>query len=182
MLVLSRLIGATANVSRTRHERRPFRRRRAQVGVESLEGRDLKSSIPGVSNLGGVIQIQATQTDHNTASVSIDPNNGNVQVSLNGISVEFCPNAVWTITYTGGQGGWDTFTNDTDLTEYATGYGGNNQFLGGSSYNTVLLWGDYNSYDAQGGPSNVFTYNGPNDDITPYSDVSVYSYNVIVWW
>ena len=55
----------------------------AQIGVESLEGRELKSDIPGVSNQGGVLEISATQAAHNTAIVST-VQNGNVQVTYNG--------------------------------------------------------------------------------------------------
>jgi hypothetical protein len=182
MRFLSRLFDPNHDVFGTRRADRSPRRRGAQFRLEALEERDLKSDIPGVTNSGGVLQIQATQVAHNTASVSIDQNNGNVLVTLNGNSVEYSASSVWTINYTGGQGGGDTFTNSTSLSEYATGYGGGNQFTGGSSWNTVVLWGDYNSFDAQGGASVVYAYNGPDDNIVPYDDVSVYSYNAYVWW
>jgi hypothetical protein len=181
MQFLSRVFSATPKTSRVRQADRSPRRRRAQFSVESLEGRDLKSDIPGVSDLGRVISISATQAAQNRASVEIDPNNGNVQISLNGNSVEYSRNAVWSVTFSGGQGGGDVFRNDTNIPEVATGYGGNNQFLGGSSWNTVSFWGDNNSYDARGGASYVYTF-GSGDNIVPYNNVSVFSYNNFSVW
>jgi hypothetical protein len=52
-------------------------------------------------------------------------------------------------------------------------YGGNDTVLGSSSWNTVNLYGNNNTYDARNGASNVFAYGGPNDNIVAYSDVSV---------
>ena len=166
MQFFSRVFGAASKTSRVRRADRSPRSRCSQIGVESLEGRDLMSDIPGVSNQGGVLVITATQADHNTAIVSNDQN-GNVQVTLNGNSEMFPAGTVWTICYSGGQGGGDTFINNTGLTEMAVRYGGGNHFVGGSSWNLVDLWGDNNSFDAQGGASEVFTYNGPNDQINP---------------
>ena len=103
-----------------------------QIGVESLEGRDLKSDIPGVSNQAGVLVITATQAAHNTAIVSNDQN-GNVQVTLNGNSEMFPAGTLWTISYTGGQGGGDKFTNNTSLSEVAVMNGGGNQVVSGNS-------------------------------------------------
>ena len=153
----------------------------AQIGVESLEGRDLKSDIPGVSNQGGVLEITATQAAHNTAIVSTDQN-GNVQVTLNGNSEVFPAGTLWTISYTGAQGGGDTFINNTSLSEVAVMNGGGNQVVGGSSLNLVELWGDYNSFNAQGGVSYVYCYNGPNDNInTSNGYVNASSYNFSGW-
>jgi hypothetical protein len=169
MQFFSRVSGSRAKMPRAR-------RRRAAIGVEPLEGRKLLSAdIPGVSLQSGALSIAATMADHNTARVAIDPANGMVEVTLNGRSVEYDRGAIWSTGYTGGQGGWDTFVNDTDLTATVTMYGGNNTGLGGSTWNTVKLWGDNNSYDARGGASYVFAYNGPNDRIAPYGDVTVFA-------
>ena len=69
--------------------------------------------------------MTATQASNNTAIVSTDPN-GNVEVTLNGNSEVFPAGTVWTISYTGAQGGGDTFTNNTDLSEVTVMYGGGN--------------------------------------------------------
>jgi hypothetical protein len=174
----SRVFGAASKTSRVRRADRSPRSRCAQIGVESLEGRDLKSA--GMVNQDGILEITATQNAHNTATVSNDQN-GNVVATLNNNSQTFPAGAVWCVIYSGGQGGGDTFINSTGLTEMAVGYGGNNHFVGGSSWNTVELWGNNNFYDARGGPSEVFAYNGPNDQITPYSDVSVVQSTYYGW-
>ena len=110
-----------------------------------------------------MLVITATQAANNTAIVSNDQN-GNVQVTLNGNSAGVPRRRCLDVSsYSGGQGGGDTFTNNTGLSEMAVMYGGNNHVVGGSSWNLVELWGDNNSFDAQGGPSDVFTYNGPNN-------------------
>ena len=164
MQFFSRVFGAASKTSRVRRADRSPRSRCSQIGVESLEGRDLMSDIPGVSNQGGVLVITATQAAHNTVIVSNDQN-GNVLVTLNGNSEMFPAGTVWTISYTGGQGGGDTFTNNTNLSEVAVMYGGGNQVVGGTSWNLVDLWGNNNSFDSPGGASDVFTYNGPNNNI-----------------
>lgn len=181
MQFFSRVFGAASKTSRVRRADRSPRSRCSQIGVESLEGRDLMSNImSGVTNQGGVLEITATQAANNTASVSM-VQSGNMQVTLNGNTAVIPASGVWCVIYSGGQGGGDKFTNNTPLTEMAVGYGGNNQFVGGSSWNTVELFGNYNSYDAQGAPSEVYTYNGPNNQIVPYSDVTVYQENFVGW-
>ena len=181
MQFFSRVFGAASKTSRVRRADRSPRSRCSQIGVESLEGRDLMSDIPGVSNQGGVLVITATQAAHNTAIVSNDQN-GNVQVTLNGNSEVFPAGTVWTISYSGGQGGGDTFMNNTGLSEVAVMNGGGNQVVGGSSWNLVELWGDYNSFNAQGGVSDVYCYNGPNDNInTSNAYVNASSYNFSGW-
>jgi hypothetical protein len=125
----------------------------------------------------GIITITATQTDHNTARVAIDPANRDVQVSLNGQAVEYNASDVFTVNYTGGSQGHDSFVNDTSLTEKVTMYGNYNSSLGGSTWNTLYLYGDYDSYDARNGASYVYAYHGYDgmtDDITPYDNVSVF--------
>src|SRR4051812_27251672 len=105
MSFLNRLIGSASTTSRSRTEARSSRRRRAPIVVESLEGRDLKSSIPGVSEQWGMVYIQATQGSNNVATVSIDPgHNNDLRVSLNGNSTWFNASQVWTIGFTGSQG------------------------------------------------------------------------------
>jgi hypothetical protein len=179
MQFLSRVFGTAPKTSPVRRADRSPRSRCSQISVESLEGRNLMS-IPGVSVVGGALQITATQASHNAAYVWKDQNQ-NVNVWFNGNTQVFPAGSLYTVTYTGGPGGYDTFANYTNLTEMAMGYGGGNQFRGGSSWNVCYLYGNYNSYDAQGGPSEVLTYNGPNDQITPYSDVYVYQYSFQGW-
>ena len=157
------------------------RSRCSQIGVESLEGRDLTSSLPGVSIHGGVLEMTATQANHNTAIVSPAPN-GNVQVTFNGNSTVLPAGAVWTISYSGGAGGGDTFKNNTGLSEVTVMHGGGNHVVSGGGYNLVELWGDYNSFNAQGGISYVYCYNGPHDNInTSNGYVHASSYNFSVW-
>ena len=83
MQFFSRVFGAASKTSRVRRADRSPRSRCAQIGVESLEARDLKSDIAGVSNQAGVLVITATQAANNTAIVSNDQN-GKVEVTLNG--------------------------------------------------------------------------------------------------
>jgi hypothetical protein len=182
MQFLNRLMGVDSMVSRSRREDRAPRRRAAQFSLETLEDRDLKSDIPGVTMQYGVIGITATQGSNNAASVAIDPSNQMVKVTLNGNSVEYNQSDVYTVNFAGSQGGSDTFTNDTSLTEMAWGYGGSNQFQGGSSWNLVYLYGDSNTYDARGGASYVFAYNGPNDKIPAYNNVQVFASNYNPSW
>ena len=177
MQFFSRVFGAASKTSRVRRADRSPRSRCSQIGVESLEGRDLKSAIPGVVNQGGVLEITAPQAAHNTAIVSTDQN-GNVQVTLNGNSEVFPAGTLWTISYTGGAGGGDTFTNNTGLSEVTVMYGGGNQVVGGTGFNLAYLWGNNNSFDSAGGASEVFTY-GSNDNInTQDAPVALFAYNI----
>jgi hypothetical protein len=83
--------------------------------LETLETRNLLS-ISGVTLQFGNLAITAPNSSHNTAVVSIDTSNHNdVKVTLNGASEEFSPSLVANITYKGGSGGHDTFTNSTNL-------------------------------------------------------------------
>ena len=181
MQFFSRVFGAASKTSPVRRADRSPRSRCSQIGVESLEGRDLKSDISGVSNVGGMLEITATQANHNMAIVSPDPN-GNVQVTLNGNSEMFPAGTLCTISYIGGQGGGDTFINNTGLNGVAVMNGSGNHVVGGSGLNVVALWGDYNSFNAQGGVSYVDCYNGPDDNInTSNGYVNVGSYNFSGW-
>ena len=181
MQFFSRVFGAASKTSRVRRADRSPRSRCSQIGVESLEGRDLKSDIPGVSNQAGVLVITATQAANNTAIVSNDQN-GKVEVTLNGNREVFPAGTLWTISYTGGKGGRDKFTNNTRLSEVAVMKGGSNHVVSGNSWNLVELWGDHNSFNAQGGVSNVYCYNGPNNNInTSNGYVNVSSYHFSGW-
>jgi hypothetical protein len=175
MQILNRLFGLDSNVSRPRREGGSRRRFQPQFSVEGLEDRDLKSNIPGVSLQYGYLSINATQASNNVASVSIDPSNQMVKVSLNGNSVEYNQSDVNTMCYTGSQGGGDTFTNDTSLTEVAYGYGGNNNFVGGTTYNIVFLYGDHNAYDDRNAIGYTFTY-GTNNTIPAYGNQQLFEY------
>ena len=87
----------------------------------------------------------------------------------------FPASTIWTISYTGAKGGGDTFTNNTSLSEMAAGNGGNNQVLGGSSWNLVYLWGNNNSYDARVAPATCSPITALTINInTRMSNVTVY--------
>jgi hypothetical protein len=130
--------------------------RRARIGLETLETRALMSGIAGVSVQFGNIAIHGTKTSGNVAEVSIDPTNHDVMVSLNGQSEEFSPSLLANVTYKGGSGGGDTFTNNTNLTTIEYGYGGHNTFSSSGRYNYVIFFGNYNTYNAHGGYAVVF--------------------------
>ena len=126
--------------------------------LESLEGRALLSvGVPGVSLQFGNLAITATLSSHNTAVVQIDSSTKNVEVTLNGNTEEFAPSLVANITYKGGSGGFDSFADHTGLVSLAYGWGGNNTFTGGTSYNYVYFHGNGNIYNAPAGSiSDVF--------------------------
>ncbi len=177
MQFFSRVFGAASKTSRVRRADRSPRSRRSQIGVESLEGRDLMSG--GATNAGGALVIQAPQAANNTVTVSNDQN-GNVIVNLNGNSQMFAAGTVYTISYSGAPQGGDTFINNTGLNGVAVMNGSGNHVVGGSGLNVVALWGDYNSFNAQGGVSYVYCYNGPNDNINTsngYVNASSYSFS-----
>jgi hypothetical protein len=97
-------------------------------------------------------------------------------VSFNGQSEEFSRSLVGSVTYRGGSGGGDSFQNNTNLLELAYGYGGHNAFTGGSSYNFVFLFGNYNTYHANGGYSAVWEGYGQYDTIGGTGTLSTYAY------
>jgi hypothetical protein len=185
MQFFSRIFGSDAKVSRVRPGDRYPCRRRAQFTLETLEERDLKSSIvPGVDLSDGVLTITATQYSGNSANVSIDPSNQNLKVTLNGNSVEYNPGEVYwgQVNYKGGLGGYDTFTNDTSYSNIVTVFTGNNTVRGGTGFNSVTLWGDHNAYDSGGGDSYIFTINGYHDSIADHSNQSVNGYTMPDEW
>src|SRR5437016_6338035 len=103
MPLFTRILGSDARVSRVRPGKRS--RRRAAIGLEPLEGRELLSgNIAGVTFQNGALNITGTKADHNAAQVAIDPANGLVKVTLNGQSVEYSKGDIWSMSYTGAQG------------------------------------------------------------------------------
>ena len=97
-------------------------------------------SIAVVTLQYGKLAINSPNPSGNVAEVQIDPLSGNVEVTLNGASEEFAAASVMSITYKGGSGGGDTFTNDTGLTSLDYGHGGGNTFTGGSGYDFVYFF------------------------------------------
>jgi len=177
MRFLSRFIGSFPEGSRARHKRHATGRRRSPVGCEMLEARALLSNIPGVSLQFGNLAITATKASGNVAVVSIDPSNHNVKVSFNGQSEEFKASLVDNITYTGGKNGGDTFTDNTNLVSLEYGYGGSNNFTGGTSYNYVYFWGNSNNFDGPAGSvSDVFEHGGKNDTTEDPPGAIIYVY------
>jgi len=185
MQFFSRIFGSDAKVFRDRPGDHSPRRRRVQFSLETLEERDLKTAIiPGVDLTNGMLTITATQYSGNSANVSIDPSNQNLKVTFNGNSVEYNPGEVYwgQVNYKGGLGGYDTFTNDTNYSNIVTVFTGNNNVQGGIGFNSVTLWGDYNTYDSGGGDSYIFTINGYHDSIADHSNQSVNGYTMPDEW
>ena len=107
---------------------------------------DLSGPIPGVQLWYGGLSITATQPGHNTAVVSYANNNPSIiQVTFNGQTENFdtaVVGSIWTVNYAGdqhGQGGFDSFTNLTHLSDTVAMYGGNNTVVGSDSWNFVLV-------------------------------------------
>ncbi len=174
MQFFSRVFGAASKTSRVRRADRSPRSRCAQIGVESLEGRDLCNA--GVVNQGGVCVITAPQAANNTVIVSND-RNGNVDVTLDGSTTVFGPNTLSGISYTGGSQGGDTFTNTTSLNEVTVTYG-DSQVGGGTGFNVAYFWGNNNSFNSSGGASEVFTYGSNNNINTQDAPTAVFAYNL----
>jgi hypothetical protein len=142
------------------------RRRQPQLNLEALEARDLKTvGVPGVSLANGMLSITGTQFSGNTAAVSIDPTNQMVKVTLNGASQEFAPSLVAAVFYNGGYGGGDTFANSTNIMAIEYGWGGHNNFTGGSGDDYMFLWGDDNTVTDTGGVAVAYTHGGRGDNI-----------------
>jgi hypothetical protein len=175
----SRILSSVTQTSRAHQEHRSTGRRRSPIAVERLENRNLLS-IAGVSLQFGNLAIAAPNSSHNTAVVSIDTtNHNNVKVTLNGASEEFSPSLVASITYKGGSGGNDTFTDSTNLMSLAYGYGGNNNFTGGGSYNYVYFFGNNNTFSdtVVGSVSDVFENGGTGDTINDPPGVIIQVYH-----
>ena len=165
MRFLSRSRGWVHVASGARQEHRAAVRRRSQTAFETLETRSLMS-VPGVSLAFGNLSITAPTGSHgNVAAVSIDPSNQDVMVSFNGQSEEFSPSRVSSVTYVGGTGGGDTFTNNTSLVSLDFGFGQNNNFTGGTSSNYVFFFGSNNTYNEPAGSFNEVFEIGGSDTI-----------------
>jgi hypothetical protein len=139
------------------HKARP---RRLEPCVEGLESKKLLTGGSGVSLANGMLSIVAPMQSGNTASVSIDNANGNVQVILNDTTQEFAASQVNAIYYNGGLGGHDTFVNATSIMSIDFGWGGNNNFSGGTGADYMFVWGDGNSVHDAGGGAVAFTHRG----------------------
>jgi hypothetical protein len=173
-------MGSVPVASDTRQGRRSAGRRRLPLQLERLETRDLMSAgLAGVSVSNYTLLIQAPKSSGNVAVVSIDPTNHNIELKLNGQSEEFSPTVVYHVTYSGGKGGGDTFTDNTSLESLEYGYGSGNNFTGGSSYNYTFFHGNNNSFNGSAGLySDVFEYGGTNDTIVENklnNNVAVYT-------
>jgi hypothetical protein len=163
----TRIMGLVPVASHTRQVCRSAGRRRSPLQLERLETRDLMATtLPGVSVSNLTLLIQAPKPSGNVAVVSIDPSNHNIELTLNGQSEEFSPTVVYHVTYAGGSGGGDTFTDNTSLESLEYGYGSGNHFTGGSSYNYAFFYGNNNTFNGAAGLySDVFEYGGTNDTI-----------------
>jgi hypothetical protein len=161
MHFLSRVSGLVQEVSRPRQGHRSLVRRGSPIALEMLETRNLMS-VPGVSlSYGNLSIIAPSGSSGNVAKVWIDSSTHNVDVSFNGKSESFTASSVSNITYEGGRGGGDTFTNDTSLVSLDYGFGSHNNFTGGTSYNYVYFYGTGNTYNAQKGSfTDVFEIGG----------------------
>jgi hypothetical protein len=137
------------------HKARP---RRLEPCVEGLESKKLLTG--GVSLANGMLSIVAPLASGNNASVSIDKVNGNVQVLLDGTTQEFAASQVSAIYYSGGTSGNDTFVNATSIMSIDYGWGGNNNFTGGTGADYMFLWGNGNCVHDSGGGAVVFTHGG----------------------
>jgi hypothetical protein len=165
MRFLRRSRGLVQVVRGVRRVQRFAGRRRSPMALETLETRSLMS-VPGVSVEFGNLAIVAPAGSHgNVAAVSIDPSNHDVMVSFNGQSEEFSPSKVASVTYMGGTGGGDTFTNNTSLVSLDFGFGQNNNFTGGTSDNYVFFFGGNNTYNEPAGSFNEVFEIGGSDTI-----------------
>jgi hypothetical protein len=178
MRFLSRIMGLVSEGSRIRPQRRSGSRTRSPIELQRLEGRDLLS-IAGVSLNYGVLAIQAPKASGNSAVVQMV--GSNVQVTLNGASETFSPSLVASITYMGGSGGGDTFTDDTSVASLEYGYGSGNNFTGGTGNNYAYFYGkgtNSNTFNAQvGGVSDVIEWGGKNT-----VKVNTNGADVQIWW
>ena len=178
MVFLSRIIGLIPGASQVHRGRRPAARRRSPLAMETLENRSLLS-VAGVSLSYGTLAIQAPKpSSGNVAVIAIDPSNKDVQVTFNGQSEEFAPGLVANISYMGGSGGGDPFTNNTSLPTLGYTFGSGNVITGGSSYNYFYFWGNNNTYNAAAGSiSDLFEIGGKDTaNDPPNTTVQVYTW------
>ncbi|HYE08455.1 MAG TPA: hypothetical protein VEL07_23305 [Planctomycetota bacterium] len=140
--------------------------------------------IPGVVLHYGQINITATEHGHNV--VDLSPEGDRVRVSLNGRSVTFAISEVSSFSYMSGAGGWDSFTDDTELNGSLTMLGGHNSVIrAGGVFGVVYLMGNDN-YCRIGGSAYVFSYlegsydpsNTNRDVVVPSPTVWAYFYDL----
>ncbi len=135
-----------------------FRRSRFTPSFEGLE-----TKLPptgGITLVGSMLSIVATQSTGNTASVAIDSTNGNVRATLDGVSQEFAASQILAVYYQGGMGGGDTFANRTSILSIDYGFGGNNNITGGTGQDFVFVFGDGNTVHDSGGVAVAYTHGG----------------------
>jgi hypothetical protein len=177
-LSLKPIVDLLSRASGARQARRPTGRRRSPIALEMLETRNLLS-IAGVTLTYGNLAIHAPTGNHgNVATISIDPSKHNVKATFNGQSAEFSASQVTTITYVGGTGGGDTFTNNTSMNSLEYGFGQHNTYTGGRGFNYVYFHSGGNTYNALAGSMNdVFEVGGRDTINTPArAVVSAYVY------
>jgi hypothetical protein len=180
MRFLHQIIGLVPWASHAGLERRPTRRRRAPIALETLEGRALLSGI-AVSN-GNLTITAATGTGGNHAEVQIDSANHFVEVTFNGQTQEFNPSTtpITSVLYLGGTLGGDTFADNTNLESREYGYATGNHFTGGTSYNYVwFVSGGGNSFSDQGdyAVSDVWGYQNSDTINNPgHAKIQLYTY------
>ena len=173
---LKPIIGLLSRAADLRQARRPTGRRRSPMALEMLETRNLLS-IAGVTLSYGNLAFHApTGSQGNVATVSIDPSNHDVMATFNGQSEEFSAGQVTSITYEGGTGGGDTFTNNTSLTSLEYGFGQDNNYTGGSGFNYVYFYSGGNTYNAQAGSLNDVFEVGGTDTIDNPDGAGVTAY------
>jgi hypothetical protein len=178
MRFLSRVTGLVQEVSRPRQMHRSSVRRGSPIALEMLETRNLMS-VPGVSlSYGNLAIVAPSGSSGNVAKVWIDSSTHNVDVSFNGKSESFSASSVLNVTYKGGSGGGDTFTNDTSRVSLEYGFGSHNNFTGGSSFNYDYFYGTDNTYNAQQGSfTDVFEIGSPDTLKNPTgADMQIYTY------
>jgi hypothetical protein len=130
--------------------------------VDCLESRNLQS----IALINGTLLIKADKRSNNISQVSINPEIGKVNVTLNAEFMSFDVSKVHYIQYVGGNGGHDTFVNNTSIDATMIGRHGANSFTGGTGFDTFNMFGDYNSLGDQGGGAVAHIHHG-DDFIGP---------------
>lgn len=94
----------------------------------------------------GIVTIHANAASFNLSQVST-LDDGSIHVMLNAEVVDFPAGSVRKIVYIGGNGGNDSFTNNTNLPAVMHGYHGGNDFSSGTGFDFYFIYGDYNHVD-----------------------------------
>lgn len=158
-----------------------MRRRSNPLVFDALETRNLLT-LAGVSLTYGNLLIEPTKPSGNVVQLLALPDNVLV-LTVNG-QEESLPlyaggpynGGVLNVTYVGGQGGGDTFVNDTSLVSLDYGFGGGNAFTGGAGFNYVFFYGNGNTFAGQPGEaSDVFEDGGTDTIEANGAVVQVYS-------